>query len=487
MKLLVMGLDCAAPELLLGDEQLIHVRRLMEIGCYGRLETVIPPITVPAWMCLATSRDPGSLGVYGFRNRQDYSYGALSIATSRSITAMAVWDQVAREGKRAHIIAVPPNYPPRKTSGYSVGCFLTPDAATNTYTRPPELAEEIRRLVGDYAVDVRDFRTDDKQRLKDEIYAMSRQHFQVVRHILQSTPWDFLQFVEIGLDRIHHGFWKYHDPQHRRHVSDSPHRDVIREYYRYLDGEIGSLLELLDEETAVLVVSDHGAQRLDGGFCVNEWLIQQGLLAVDPYPDSPTAFSECNVDWDRTVAWSEGGYYARVFLNVRGREPRGTVEAADYERVRDDLKARLEATVDEDGKNLGTRVFKPEEVFREVRNIAPDLIVYFGDLYWRSVGKVGYRTIHIQENDTGPDDCNHAQYGAFILAAPGGPLQGQMDDVHLLDLAPTLLELGGYDPLPDAQGRSLLAGVHPSSETPDDMSEADLDHVRQRLSGLGYM
>jgi len=100
---------------------------------------------------------------------------------------------------------------------------------------------------------------------------------------------------------------------------------------------------------------------------------------------------------------------------------------------------------------------------------------------------VGYRTIHIQENDTGPDDCNHAQYGAFILAAPGGPLQGQMDDVHLLDLAPTLLELGGYDPLPDAQGRSLLAGVHPSSETLDDMSEADLDHVRQRLSGLGYM
>jgi predicted AlkP superfamily phosphohydrolase/phosphomutase len=193
------------------------------------------------------------------------------------------------------------------------------------------------------------------------------------------------------------------------------------------------------------------------------------------------------VDWDRTVAWSEGGYYARVFLNVRGREPRGNIDPADYERVRDDLKARLEATVDEDGRTLNTRVFKPEEIYRQVRNIAPDLIVYFGDLFWRSVGKVGYRTIHIQENDTGPDDCNHSQYGAFVLAAPGCPLQGELDGVHLLDLAPTLLELGGYDPLPDAQGRSLLAGAHPSPELSDDLSEADLDNVRQRLSGLGYM
>ena len=80
MKILVLGLDCAAPELLLGYEDLPNIRRLMEVGCYGRLESVIPPITVPAWMCLATSQDPGSLGVYGFRNRTDHSYSGLGIA-----------------------------------------------------------------------------------------------------------------------------------------------------------------------------------------------------------------------------------------------------------------------------------------------------------------------------------------------------------------------------------------------------------------------
>ena len=129
MKILVIGLDCAAPELLFGDERLANIRRLMDAGCYGRLESVIPPITVPAWMCMATSQDPGSLGVYGFRNRIDHSYDGLGIVNSRSITELTIWDQVAREGGKSVIIGVPPGYPPRKVNGISVGCFLTPDTA----------------------------------------------------------------------------------------------------------------------------------------------------------------------------------------------------------------------------------------------------------------------------------------------------------------------------------------------------------------------
>src|SRR4051794_32586248 len=176
MRVLVIGLDCAAPELLLGDERLVHVRRLMGVGLYGRLESGIPPITVPAWMCMATSQDPGALGVYGFRNRLDHSYDALGIVNSRSITELAIWDQVAREGGRSVIIGVPPGYPPRKVNGISVGCFLTPDTDRGAYTHPPDAAARIERLVGHYPVDVKDFRTNDKDRLRDEIDAMSRKH-----------------------------------------------------------------------------------------------------------------------------------------------------------------------------------------------------------------------------------------------------------------------------------------------------------------------
>ena len=73
MKVLVVGLDGAAPEILLGDEALVNFRRLMQAGCHGRLASVLPPTTVPAWLCLSTSQDPGSLGVYGLRNRTDRS------------------------------------------------------------------------------------------------------------------------------------------------------------------------------------------------------------------------------------------------------------------------------------------------------------------------------------------------------------------------------------------------------------------------------
>jgi predicted AlkP superfamily phosphohydrolase/phosphomutase len=487
MKILVIGLDCAAPELLFGDERLVNFRRLMEAGCFGRLESIVPPITVPAWMCMATSQDPGSLGVYGFRNRVDHSYDGLGIVSSRSIGELALWDQVAREGKRSVIIGVPPGYPPRKVNGVSVGCFLTPDTSKDIYTHPADVGREIERLVGPYPVDVKGFRTDDKRWLKDEIDAMSRKHFAVVRHFLENTEWDYFQFVEIGLDRLQHGFWKYHDPDHVLHEPDSPYRDVIRDYYRYLDEEIGSLLELLTDDTMVLVVSDHGARRLDGGFCVNEWLIRQGLLVLNRYPEKVTPFSQLDVNWERTRVWSEGGYYARVFFNVKGREPRGVIERSEYERFRDELKTLFEATTGPEGKPLGTLVFKPEEVYRAVRRVAPDLIVHFGGLAWRSVGGVGYPALHVRENDTGPDDCNHAQHGAFILAASNNPLQGEVEGAHLLDIAPTLLEMGGFDVPASMQGRSIVADLSLKVAAEGDYSTAAEEIVRDRLSGLGYL
>ncbi len=109
MKICVLGLDCAAPDIIFQDERLVNIRRLMDLGVYGRLQSVVPPITVPAWMCMATSQDPGSLGLYGFRNRADHSYEHLRFANSTSIKALAIWDHLARQGKKSIIIGVPPN------------------------------------------------------------------------------------------------------------------------------------------------------------------------------------------------------------------------------------------------------------------------------------------------------------------------------------------------------------------------------------------
>src|SRR5262249_16774781 len=172
-----------------------------------------------------------------------------------------------------------------------------------------------------------------------------RKHFTVLRHLVQNTEWDYFQFVEIGLDRLHHGFWKYHDPEHVLHEPGSPYRDVIRDYYLYLDDEVGRLFDALSEGAAVAGGAGDGAQRLDGGFCVNEWLVREGLLVLNEYPKEVTPFGKLSVDWSRTKVWSEGGYYARVFFNVKGREPQGTIDPADYEKIRDAMKAKLEAIV----------------------------------------------------------------------------------------------------------------------------------------------
>ena len=455
MRTVLIGLDCAAPEILFGETRLTNLRQLMSRGCYGRLESVVPPITVPAWMCMATSQDPGSLGVYGFRNRTAYSYDGLGVVTSQSITAPAIWDYFGEDGQ-VIVVGVPPGYPPRKVNGVSIGCFLTPDTTRSEFTHPIELKQTLNRLVGNYPVDVSGFRSDDKVWLKDQIYEMTRKHFEVIRYLMTNVDWRYLQFVEIGLDRVQHGFWKYHDREHRQYVAGNGFESVVRDYYAYLDEEIGTILRLLNDEDTVLVASDHGAQRLDGGFCVNEWLCREGLLALKERPDRPGPLKPSQIDWSRTQVWSEGGYYARVFLNVEGREPAGIVPMDRYEAVLDDVRARLEALPDDHGVPMRTQVFRPKDIYRAQNRIPPDLIAHFGRLFWRSIGGVGYDTLYVQENDTGPDDCNHAQFGAFILSGPRVTIRGEVEGMHLLDVAPTLLDLAGRALPPAMQGRSLL-------------------------------
>ncbi len=487
MKICVLGLDCAAPEIIFQDERLINIRRLMDLGAYGPLESVIPPITVPAWMCMTTSQDPGSLGVFGFRNRTDYSYSGLGIANSASIKELAIWDQLAREGKKSILVGVPPGYPPRRINGISIGCFLTPNPVIDEFTYPASIKAKITALVGEYPVDVKGFRTDNKEWLKREIFEMSGKQWEVVRWLLKEQEWDYFHFVDIGLDRVHHGFWNYWDKQHVQYEPGNPFENVIPEYYRWIDEQIGSVLELLDNETIVLVVSDHGAQRLDGGFAVNEWLIREGLLAVEQFPQKVTPFAKLKINWAKTKVWSEGGYYARIFFNVQGRELQGVIPAADYEAFQDEMKAKFEALTDDKGRPLNSLAFKPKEIYRHIRNVAPDLIVHFGSLYWRSIGSVGYGGVHVQENDTGPDACNHSQFGMFLLAAPNCPLRGEYEGAKLLDIAPTLLDLAGYEIPGSMQGRSLVAGMEKSRPGQDSTSAEKERIIRDRLTGLGYI
>ena len=242
-KVCVIGLDCAAPELVfdLWADRLPNLRRIMEQGIYGPLESTTPPITVPAWMCMMTGKDPGTLGIYGFRNRRDHSYDGLAFASSKMVREPTLWDVLAEHGKQTIALGVPLTYPPRPINGLMITDFLAPNTESD-YTYPSELKDEIKSVVGEYIFDTREFRTDDKAHLLDDIYTMTARRFELARHLLTTKPWDLFVMVEMGPDRIHHAFWQYFDPKHFRYVPGNPFKNAIRDYYIALDAQIGDCL-----------------------------------------------------------------------------------------------------------------------------------------------------------------------------------------------------------------------------------------------------
>ena len=457
----VIGLDCATPQLLFHDLQaeVPNIAKLMGEGAYGNLASITPPITVPAWACAMTGKVPGQLGIYGFRNRKDTTYDGLAIAHSGSIKEPAVWDKLGEQGMRSVLIGVPPSFPPPKEfPGWRVGCFLTPPSAERwAYPQPleAEIEEELEGKT--YIFDIPNFRQAGMDVTLDQVFKMTERRFQVGRRLIQNKPWDFFMLCDIALDRLHHVFWQYFDPRHPLYQPGNAYEATFRDYYRFLDQQVGTLLELIPDDAITMVMSDHGARPMMGGLCFNDWLIQEQYLTLAEPVSEPTPIKEASIDWSRTVAWGDGGYYGRLFLNVKGREPQGIVEPANYEATRDELIAKLESAPGPDGQPLGTKVLKPQDVYPEVRGIAPDLIVYFGDLEWRSVGAVGNPSIYTYENDTGPDGANHDRDGIFIVKnAPGQPM-GEVSGWNLVDVGPTILSLYGIDAtLEGAVGRSFL-------------------------------
>jgi predicted AlkP superfamily phosphohydrolase/phosphomutase len=452
-KFLIIGLDSAPSEIVIDRrEEFPVLRRLIEGGAYGKMRSSDPPITIPAWMVMTTGKDAGRLGLYGFRHRTGYAYDKMWIATSQAFKERAIWDVVGDHGGRSCLVSIPPSYPPRKVPGDLISCFITPDNEKD-YTYPKELQAEIEAKFGPYMFDVV-FRTEDRDEILKEIYAMTAKRFDVIRYLMKAKPWDFFMFVEIGVDRVQHAFWKYMDKEHHLYEPGNKYENAIVEYYKYLDGRIGELLADAGRETVVLVISDHGAKRMKGAFCINEWLIREGDLVLKEAPKKGASIEKTPVDWPKTKVWGWGGYYARLFFNVEGREPQGIIKPEDYEKEREAMIERLLAIKGPEGEPWATRIIKPNEYFADVRGDYPDLMVYFDDLYWRSAGTLGHGTLYLSENDTGPDDAVHAQEGMYILYDPLRPAS-RRKDIDITDVAPTVLTVLGLPVPADMKGKVI--------------------------------
>jgi len=457
MRLFVFGLD-GVPFDFFDEklkERLPNIRNLMENSQYGILKSITPPITVPAWACMLSGKTPGDLGIYGFRNRKADDY-KLFVITSGNLKTDTVFEILSKKGKNVIAIGIPPSYPPKPLNGIRISCFLTPGPKSE-YAYPKEIKKEIEEKFGEYIFDARGFRTDNKDWLKDEIYKLTEQRFEIVKYFLKTKKWDLFFFVEMGTDRIHHGFWRFFDENHKLYEKGNKYENVIPEYYEFLDKKIGEILEILPSDTWIMVLSDHGAKKIEGCIAVNELLIKEGYLKLKENPKEQTRLEPDMIDFKNTYAYGEGGYYARVFLNVKERDKEGIIDKKDYEKVRKELKEMFESLKDEEGKHIGTRAYYPEEIYPEIKGFPPDLIVIFGDLDYRSVGSVGINKIYTLENDTGPDDANHSYEGVYIIKSPDNNIKGRKD-AEIYDIASTILKIFDIedDVITPNRGKSLI-------------------------------
>ncbi|MDJ0763974.1 MAG: alkaline phosphatase family protein [Myxococcota bacterium] len=417
-RVIIIGLDSVSPRIAFDvfADEMPCLKGLRAQGMSGPLRSTDPPVTVPAWVSMTTGLDPGALGIYGFRNRVSGSYGMRLVADA-DVPSPRLWEIAGQSGLTSVVVSVPLTYPPRLIPGTTLlSCFLTPDDQASWIT-PHQRRADIEGRFGPYLVDVPDFRTDAKAHLVQACRRLSDQHFGIFRYLLDTERPHFAMLVDLAPDRLHHGLLGAILPDHPGYAAADPALvDACAAFYRNLDRQIARTLAFADSNTTVIVVSDHGVRPLEGGLCVNEWLIQEGYLVIEDRPSVPTPLSQLCVDWTRTRAWGEGGHHGRICFNVAGREPDGIISADRLPEEKAGLMSAITGLKGPSGRVMKHQVIPPERHFPICRGLPPDLIVYWDELRLRSIGTVGHGSVWIGENDLGPDEANHDPQGIFIIS-----------------------------------------------------------------------
>jgi predicted AlkP superfamily phosphohydrolase/phosphomutase len=263
-------------------------------------------------------------------------------------------------------------------------------------------------------------------------------------------------------DRVQHLFWRHREPDHpanRGRQATPEGARAIDDQYRRADAVVGHALEYADDRTLVIALSDHGFGSFRRGVHLNNWLRDQGLLALRPGAD-PSAFP-ANVDWGRTRAYALG--LGGIYLNLAGREGQGVVRPDEAEGLKTSIARGLKGLADPGagGAVAVRRVLPREELYHgPFASESPDLVVHFADGYrvsWAaSMG--GVAEGHFEDN-VKPWSGDHIVDPALVpgILLMNRPFRGE--GARLLDLAPTILDaLGvadsGGSPL---EGRSLLS------------------------------
>ena len=540
-RVLVVGIDGGTLDLIrpwAEQGYLPHLARLMDEGAWGKLESTLPPVTSPAWPTFATGKNPGKHGVFDFIRP---SGGEFEMVNATSIRSRTLWQILSDAGRRVGVINVPVTYPPQPVNGFLISGMLSPHTGRITY--PEGLLEPYREEIGPYRVapSVQYKQGNEGAFIADLLDLVERRGRYALR-LMEDQPWDFFMVHFQATDVLQHALWKLVDPTHPRHDPEAAARYVpqMRQVFRRMDGFIGQMVERLEGEGTVVVMSDHGFGPLHWTVNLNLFFLEKGLLRLKGdlltrlraglfraglTPASVWHLIERvglqnyvwqvskstrnkvvskflsfeDVDWSRTVAYSIG-HVGQIYINLKGREPHGIVEpGAAYERAREQVAEALkELRHPETEGPLVDRVIPGDRVAHgPYAHRGPDLHVVFDG--YRAIAFPLFATDSrlVTRQIRGDSGC-HRLHG-LLIAWGAGIRPGPVEGAHIMDLAPTILHLMGLPVPDDMDGRvltSLLSSDRPvvyehvdreAVAAEEGLSAEESAEVEDRLRALGYL
>ncbi|MBO3802841.1 MAG: alkaline phosphatase family protein [Candidatus Brockarchaeota archaeon] len=450
MKVVVLGFDGASPDLV--DEWIDHLPalgRFKDRGVLGRTVPPVPAQTPVAWATFMTGKNPGKHGVFSFIARRSGTYER-DVAEPKKLKSKTIWKIVREAGKKAVTINVPMTDAEEGVT--SVPGFLS---SLEGVPQPKSLGEKVARkfgidrVRGDLGTETLDRVDTDPDLFFEEVNEITEEMAEISLCLLQEESWDLFMPVFMGLDRIQHFFWKCVDPNHPRH-EESEYGELVRKFYVKIDEIAGEFLKSAGEDALTMVVSDHGFCPVHTEVVVNDYLAEEGFLEA----------RDGEIDLEGSMAVSYG--YGDVWLNVKGREPRGVVSAGEeYEKTRDGIMECL-GKIEVGGKRPIKAAKRREELWwGPYLNEAPDLTAIFNVGYQAArrplITNGPRRYVNLNPRWSGGHDGTHDPGdvpGILGIVGPGIP-KGKRVEARLWDLAPTILDLMGI-PIPaDIDGKPL--------------------------------
>ncbi|MFB6153335.1 MAG: alkaline phosphatase family protein [Halodesulfurarchaeum sp.] len=411
-----------------------NLTAIAENGSGGPIDSIVPPESSACWPSLTTGVNPGKTGVYGFQDREVGSYDTY-VPMGQDVQATRLWTRVQDAGREATVMNVPVTFPPERDVQRMVSGFLSPEV--EKASQPADFAAYLESI--DYRIDVNAKlgHDEDKSEFVQDAHETLDARFEAFEHYIDADDWDLFFGVFMTTDRVNHFLF-------REYEENDDYREDFIEFYRTVDNYIGKLHETLPEDVTLVVASDHGFTTLEYEVHFNTWLEENDWLSFE---DADHEDLEDISPETRAYSFIPGRFY----LNLEGREPAGSVPQEEYEEVREELRADLEALDGPDGESVLDRVVPKEEAFDgEHDDIAPDLVAIPNEGFDLKAGFKGHDAVF----DQGPRNGMHTfDRATLIVDDPAVDVSGNTD---LLDIAPTLLDLMEleYDQA-EFDGRSL--------------------------------